>query len=493
MVYSHTEQMYLEMKAHMEPLTFVTHDYFLGRKPYPMQAHLFTEFYADPKHMMFVGICGMRGGKTRLAADMVGYELFDLLTTGDVAAKYQLEEGSKFFITCVASSAEQAEDTIFHEVKKSVNKAPFFERFNPRILSNEIRFDDYNVEVKAGISSAMGLVGRTVKANVFDELSKLEKTEGKRSAELVYSSLSKSTSSFKFAGKNIVITSPLHTEDKAWRLYKENVNSRYAVCVNMPTWEMNPNLPFEGEFMQAKLEEDPITFWRDYGAIPQSAVDKFFKDEDILVFDPTVINIFEDTVAYRAFMAEQRRNPVRLILAGDPSGRMDSFGIALGYNIGDEYYVIGLKRFVPEKVSYEPTGSKVLDGKKPKMEINPLDVREFVINVVRDLRVKEIIFDTWDYPLLQKELTIMGCNVYNNVVKIAHYEVIRKILYGKRLHCCYHPVLMQEWKQLVQHNARKVDHPKLGSKDLADAVCNVVFVANELPEQVWVPTIVGVF
>jgi len=487
MSWSHTEQMYLEMNARMDPVSFVTHDYFLGRRPYPKQAEVFSAFYSNPKCMLLVIIAGMRGGKTRLAADIVCYEAFDLLTTGDIEKKYKLEEGSKFYIVCVATSEDQAEDTIFHEVKKSVVKSPFFKKFSPKVLSKEIRFEANGLEIKAGLSTAMGLVGRTVKCNVFDELSKLEKTEGKRSAELVYSLLSKSTTSFQFDGKNIVITSPMHTEDKAWRLYKDNKESPYAICLNIPTWEMNPNLPFEGEYMQAKLEEDPITFWRDYGAEPQSSTDKFYKDESILKFEEDMPNVFESNEDWDAWVRIQKRNPKTLILAGDPSGRMDSFGIALGYKEVNDFYIIGTTRVEPTKVYIESSGSKILDGKKPSMEVNPLEVQAIILSVADELRCNHIIFDTWNYPLLQKELTLKGCHVYNNVVKIGHYEVLRKIQYGDRIHVAYNSVLSREWKQLVQINARKIDHPKLGSKDIADSICNVIYVADEIVVHPWIP------
>jgi len=485
------EQMLLETKARLQPSIFQTHPYFMGRKPYPKQAEMFCTFYSNPKHMLFVGICGMRGGKTRLAADMLCYEAFDLLTTGDVSKKYGLEEDSKFFLTCVASSAEQAEDTIFHEVKKSMAGSPFFQKFNPKLYVNEIRFDDYNIEVKAGISSAMGLVGRTVKANVFDELSKLEKTEGKRSAREVYALLSKSTSSFQFAGKNIVITSPLYTEDKAWELYEENKDSPYACCYNMPTWEMNPNLPFEGEYMQARLAEDPILFWRDFGAIPQSAMDKFFKEEEILRFDRSLPNVLQDDLAWEDFRNAQKTNPVTLVCAGDPSGRMDSFGLALVYKTYDnQYYVAGMKRFEPKRVERDGTNLYKL---KPKMEIDPIQIREEILRIRWELGCKYFVFDTWNYPLLQKELELSGAEVLNNVVKTTHYEAVRKLLYAQRLHVPYDPVLEREWKSLIQKSNNRVDHPKGGSKDVADCIANGVFVLDEIDIHPWVPIIIEVF
>jgi len=496
-------QMYLEMQARTDPASFVENEYFLGRKPYPMQKYIFETFYRVPKTILLVLIAGMRGGKTRLGADIACYEAFDLLTSPDIEEKFHLEKGSKFYIVCVATSEEQAEDTIYWEVKKSVLKSPFFEKYGAECYANEIRFPKYNIEIKAGLSSALALVGRTVKCNIFDELDRLERTEGKRSAELVFSSLSKSTSSFQFFGKNVVITSPLYTETKSWMLYRDNLNSPYAQCYNLPTWEMNPNLPFDGEFLQAKLKEDPITFWRDYGAIPQAAVDRFYKDDSILKFNDSMLNVFESGSTWAYWKARQRTNPVNLILAADPAGTMDSFGLALGYldSDTDEYYIIGVKRYDPEAVK-DPLLIKKA-GKKVAMEINPLVVRRDILGdprdsihypgIVNDLRIGMFVSDTWQYPELQKELQLAGVMVYNNLVKLEHYEIIRKLQYAEQLHVAPNTKLLEEWKNLIQLNAKHVDHPKGGSKDLSDAVCNVVWAASVEPPAPWVPPLIAPF
>jgi len=494
MVLSSTMQMFLEMKAKEDPITFVKDPYFLGRKPYPMQEHIFSTFYKNPKVILLVIIAGMRGGKTRLAADIVCYEAFTLLTTPNIYEQYHLEKDSKFYIICVATSEDQAEDTIYYAVKSSVSNSPFFQKYNAECYANEIRFPKHPVEIKAGLSSAMALVGRTVKANVFDELDRLERTEGKRSAELVFSSLSKSTTSFQFSGKNIVITSPLYTESKANQLAEQNRDNPYAqVYAPLPTWEINPNLPFDGEFLQAKLKEDPITFWRDYGAIPQASVDRFYKDESILTFDTSIDNVFESGTSWAYWKARQRTNPDTLILSADPAGTMDSFGLALGYkdrNSG-EYYVIGVKRFSPEAVREQMMIKKL--GKRVAMEINPLTVKKDIIETVTDLRVRTFVSDTWQYPELQKELQLGGIQVYNNLVKLEHYEVLRKLQYANQLHCCVNAKLLEEWKNLIQLNAKHVDHPKGGSKDIADAVCNLVWAADAEPAAPWVPPLMAPF
>ena len=165
------------------------------------------------------------------------------------------------------------------------------------------------------------------------------------------------------------------------------------------------------------------------------------------------------------------------------------FGLALGYKKNDEYYVVGIKRYEPEKVKYD-VNDKMKDLKS-KMEINPMQVREELLQIRMGLGCRFFVFDTWAYPLLQKELELNGANVINNIVKTEHHEGVRKLLYAGKLHICYDRVLEKEWKSLTYSSSGKVDHPKDGSKDIADAVANLVFLLDQMEAPVWVPRVMA--
>jgi hypothetical protein len=122
-----------------------------------------------------------------------------------------------------------------------------------------------------------------------------------------------------------------------------------------------------------------------------------------------------------------------------------------------------------------------------------LVVKKDVIEMVTDFRIGTFVSDTWQYPELQKELQMGGVQVINNLVKLEHYEIVRKLQYAGQLHCCENAKLLEEWKNLVQLNAKHVDHPKGGSKDMSDAVCNLVWMADAEPPPPWVPAMMAPF
>lgn len=49
---------------------------------------------------------------------------------------------------------------------------------------------------------------------------------------------------------------------------KEPAFTANGIIVHNSTWEMNPYLPLESKFLQARLKANPDDFWRDYGAQP---------------------------------------------------------------------------------------------------------------------------------------------------------------------------------------------------------------------------------
>ena len=125
-----------------------------------------------------------------------------------------------------------------------------------------------NVIIRSGHSNSSSLVGKTAKVIDFDELARFIDKGGKYSADRVYYSLIRSVEPFKEDGKLVDISSPMFQEDMICRLYDLSKNIDNMLGFWLPTWEMNPNLPFDSSFLQAELKKNPEAFWRDFGAQP---------------------------------------------------------------------------------------------------------------------------------------------------------------------------------------------------------------------------------
>jgi len=52
-------------------------------------------------------------------------------------------------------------------------------------------------------------------------------------------------------------------------------------------------------------------------------------------------------------------------------------------------------------------------------------------------------------------------------------------LYQQKIRLYHHPDLLDELEHLELRNGRKIDHPRRGSKDIADALTNAIWLATQ--------------
>lgn len=483
--------MSLILKAEKDPRFFNADPYFCGYDLYPELNKIMTKFYqfnteGTPLYNELVMVCGKKGGKTTLASRICCRETFDLLIRPDPAAYYGLEPGTEIFIIGIAKSEEQAHDTIFSKIRTVVKRSPFFRSFNPKFYSLEIRFPTKNVNILCGHSSSGSMTGRPVKAIVFDEISQFDDTQSQKGAWQVYSLLSKDTQPFGFHGKRVVTTSPRHVNDIGMQLLDRAKTHPRMMWVHKPTWQLNPTpiYAYDSLEMKAERDRDPLTFWRDFGAEPWSALETYYREPDIITFDGNIRNVLQ------LFFEENVLLPSSghiYVLSGDPAKKHDAFGFCLAHieNTG-------------KRQEGEPNGTVIADGlyrlqPTKKRELDPMFVKNKILAVVKAFP-GYAVFDTWNYPEAQEAIRRQGVPVYNHIVgKTEHDSVKRRLYFGKLKLCPYAPV-KEEMSHLQVKNARRVDHPKGGHKDVTDALANAVWLLeNVLPQRPHAFNIVATF
>jgi len=443
------------LKAQLDPLYF-QQPHFLDIELYPKSQELVREFY-NGDYRELVLVAGMRGGKTTLLSYFACYETF-LALTSDLWYKYHLAPGSPVFGILASAKEEQAKDTIYAAVKARIERSPFFDQFEYQVRSNYILFPDQNFMIRVVCSSSATEVGRTSKFVCIDEMSRLEETVGRRSGLEVYRALSKSTMTFKQDGHRFIAGSPRHVSDMIMRLYQRGQTSPYVLAAKYTTWELNPHITFDD--LKDEFERDPLGAWRDYGADPSAAIETYYRDKSIIQFSdrPNVL----------AMIAEGIRpvpEPFTYMLAGDPALRHDAFGLALAHKEEDRFIVDGVYRFVPDK------------------EIDPDEVKDFVLRVLDIYPVTHVVFDTWSFVHVQKAIQMKGAKVVNHIVRKADHDRVKELFYRKKLDVPRDDALRYELENLIIKPSGKVDHPRGGSKDVADALANVIWALHEIKKE----------
>ena len=446
------------LKAWDNPVFFA--EDFLHVSLFPKQAEILKKFYSlkkkthEPLYNELVLIAGMRSGKTFLGSVIATYELFKLLVMDSPQEYYNLASYSPLFIVNIATSEQQARDTVFAQIRPKIMNASFFMEFRPKIYTSSISFEDKNIKILALTSSQASAVGRTCKAVIFDELARFKETE--KGVRLLYQSLTRATMNFGMQGKRVVITSPIYPNDFSMQLFHTAAKVDSMLAYRLPTWEINPFISFED--LASEREKDPASFWRDYGANPEAAAEKIYFREPERIKKVMILQnklellhqgILTDTMINRNF---------EYIIAIDPALKNDAFGISIGHLENSEVVIDGSFRFKPGH----------------GFELSPLEVKTFLLKIISAFKPSVLLTDVWYFPETLEAVKDAGVSVVTHIVKKTDYDLLKERIYTNTIKLPRYNILYEELANLQVVNPKRVDHTHSGSKDVSDTVANIV-------------------
>lgn len=415
---------------------------------------------------------GMRSSKTTITGGLGLYGAFLLLNLPNPGEYFGLRKGQELFIINVATSDEQAHDTIYAVEAGLMRYSPYFESLKMGSKYNEFRFPDKDLVIRSGGSNSGSLVGRTLFRALFDELDRFQDTGGRRSGFEVYNGLGRGVTSCRWpdsdpedplgqAGKKIAISSMMAREGMIDQLVNMSKKLDTMLGYKLATWEINPNLTEAA--LAEEFAKDPDKAWRDFGVQPGMNIQGYYRDPTVIKWNMERQNpllqyqygdekhlVFQDSF--------QGKPGIDYALAGDPAVKNDSFGMCLGHKEpdGDKY------KFVVDFVHRI----------RPALEVDPAEVAWLVDQIKRRFNVRWFIIDQWNYPETIAKVRASGIDVEFNTVRKEQHDKLKECWYTKKCDCYEFPFLKKELTNLEIHRSTKVDHPRDGSKDVADAVAN---------------------
>lgn len=491
-----SEQLHKMLQARFDPIVFCEDEYFLGCTMWQLERDIIRRFiWGIPKEMLideWIGLretalskndpnamdeftkkyvtwyndlvieAGMNSGKTFLTSCIGLQQAFELLSLDDPVRYYGAGPGTEFFILNVATSDDQAHDTIYAQEKGKIENSPYFQYLHPDERYNEFSFPSKHVTIKCGGSNSASLVGRAVKAALFDELGRFQDTKGGRSGWAVFHGLGRGTKKVPaLKARRIAISSTLYSGDIIDQLYEQSKRIPTILGFKYATWEMNPNITEAS--LQDDFAQDADAAWRDYGAQPSRAIEKYYTDVNIIEFNEARSNpVLVDGQIADWLIGSKK---YEYVLTGDPASKFESFGLALGHLSEDG------KKIVID----------LLHKIAPKLEVDPTEVKYFIGTLRKRFDIRKFIVDRWDYPETISEIRESGVQVEFNVVKLQQHERLKEAWRLHELDCYEHEALKEELTNLEIHRGQKVDHPRKGAKDLADALAQLVWELKGKP------------
>ena len=516
--------------------TFVTHPDYLGLPPLSEHQYILIEkssqIYKESTLIKLFGeeegkrrykqTCneviaqlGKGSGKDYCSTISVAYIVYLLLCLKDPATYYGKPPGDSIDILNIAINAQQANNVFFKGFKTRIDRSPWFVgKFDPK--ASEIKFDK-SITVHSGHSEREAWEGYNVIAVILDEISGFatENTTGHdqaKTADAIYDMYRGSVvSRFPDYGKIILLSFPRFKNDPIQKFYNSVIAEKETVikskllkmdedlpdgvegneitveweedriisysipkvyAIKRPTWEINPT---------KKIEDFKVEFYKNmpdalsrFACMPSDAVDAFFKSREKVekAFSSTGIAVDEFGRFEEWFKAKDN---VDYFIHVDLAQKHDHCAVSLAHvsdwvnvRVTNEYSQPAPIVCVDAVRYWTPTADKSVDF---------TEVKDYILSLrSKGFKIRICTFDRWNSHDMMQQLKQYGINTELLSVAKKHYDDFAMVVLEERISGPNIKLLIDELLQL-RIMRDKVDHPRKGSKDLADAVCGSIYNA----------------
>jgi hypothetical protein len=456
---------------------------------------------------------GKGSGKDYCSTIAVAYIVYLLLCLKDPATYYGKPPGDSIDIINIAINSQQASNVFFKGFRSRIDKSPWFVgKYYAK--ASEIQFNKA-ITVHSGHSEREAWEGYNVIVVILDEISgfAIENTTGHDQAKTgsaVYDMYRASVDSrFPDFGKVILLSFPRFKNDYIQQRYDAVIGEKETVirehkfkmyeeladgtegnefeiqweedhiisykipkvyALKRPTWEVNPVRKID-DFKTA-FYTNPTDALSRFACMPPDAVDAFFKSREKVekAFNIGAIAVDNFGRLEEWFLPDPDK---KYYIHVDLAQKHDHCAVTMAHvnkwvnvKITDAYSQPAPIVEVDAVRYWTPTPDKSVDFTEVKDYILSLKTRGFNIAVCT--------FDRWNSHDMMQQLKQYGINTEILSVAKKHYDDMAMVVAEERLIGPHIPLLIDELCQL-RIMRDKVDHPRKGSKDLADATCGAIF------------------
>lgn len=338
---------------------------------WPRQQRVLNGLFED-KINHAIWSMGRRSGKTFMASVAATYMAF----CQDEFFRKKVRKSEKWYVVTVANDLGQSKIAL-DNIRQLIINSPL-EQEIVRETSLEIELSNGCV-FQAIPASARASRGKAVCAVVMDELAFSIDGDANRGAEAMYTALAPSIAQFGRYGKIIELSSPWLTSGLFYDHFKQAQSGDFPgmQALQIPTWEINPSLPFDCDFLQNARKKDEESFWVEYGAQ--------FRANNAVLLAPEIVDISVNKD--RTILPPKKEFMGTYVLALDPArggvGRDDYTACIVHFE--------GQRLIVDKFHSFEPDFD--IAGKK---EVNIAKVEEWIKEHHRIYDFASIVLDQFN-------------------------------------------------------------------------------------------------
>ena len=458
---------------------------------------------------------GKGSGKDYCSTIAVSYIVYLLLCLKDPATYYGKPPGDAIDILNIAINAQQANNVFFKGFKTRIERSPWFAgKYTDK--ASEMKFDK-SVTVHSGHSEREAWEGYNVIVVILDEISgfAIDNTTGHdqaKTADAIYDMYRASVDSrFPDFGKVILLSFPRFKNDPIQKFYDSVISEKETVirshkfkmdedlpngtegnefeieweedhiksysipkvyALKRPTWEVNPTRSID-DFKTAFYKNSMDALGR-FACMPAEMIDAFFKSREKIekAFNKTAFAVDKFGRLEEWFKPEEDKT---YFIHVDLAQKHDHCAVTMAHvdhwvnvKITNEYSQPAPVVSVDAVRYWTPTPDKSVDF---------TEVKDYILSLkTRGFNIRLCTFDRWNSHDMMQQLKQYNINTEILSVAKKHYDDMAMVVLEERLSGPHIPLLIDELLQLKIMRDR-VDHPRKGSKDLADATCGAIYNA----------------
>ena len=458
---------------------------------------------------------GKGSGKDYCSTIAVAYIVYLLLCLKDPAKYFGKPPGDSIDLINIAVNAQQAKNVFFKGLKTRIDKSPWFAgKYVPK--ADVIEFDK-GISCHSGHSEREAFEGYNALVVILDEISgfSIDNTTGHEQAKTagaIYDMYRASVDSrFPDFGKVILLSFPRYKNDYIQQRYEAVVAQKevkvlshrfkmdeeladgvegneftveweedqiisYKIpktfALRRPTWQINPTRSIDD--FKVAFYTNPTDALSRFACMPPEAVDAFFKSRE-KIEAAFVLHNGVDNSTGRFEEALKPIDDMEYFVHVDLAQKHDHCAVSMSHvsewvkiRSFNDYEQVAPKVTVDAVRWWTPTSDKSVDF---------TEVKDYIISLKsRGFNIKAVTFDRWNsHDMMQQ---IKNYNIHTEILSVAkkHYEDMALGIMEERITGPDIKLLIDELLQL-RIMRDKVDHPRKGSKDLADAVCGSIYNA----------------
>jgi hypothetical protein len=456
---------------------------------------------------------GKGSGKDYCSTIAVAYIVYLLLCLKDPATYYGKPPGDSIDIINIAINSQQASNVFFKGFKTRIDKSPWFAgKYNDK--ASEVKFDKA-ITVHSGHSEREAWEGYNVIVVILDEISgfAIDNTTGHDQAKTgaaIYDMYRASVDSrFPDFGKVILLSFPRYKNDYIQQRYNAvvaevetivrdhqfkmdedlpdgTVGNEFEIqweedhivsykipkvyALKRPTWEVNPVRKIDD--FKVAFFTNPLDALSRFACMPPDAVDAFFKSKEKIekAFNKAHLAVDNFGRLEDWFIPDPDKE---YFIHVDLAQKHDHCAVAMAH----------VNRWVNVKVTdtySQPAPIVEIDAVRfwtptKDRSVDFTEVKDYILSLkTRGFKIRVCTFDRWNSHDMMQQLKQYGINTEILSVAKKHYDDMAMVVAEERVIGPHIPLLIDELLQLRIMRDR-VDHPRKGSKDLADAVCGSIY------------------